>query len=290
MRRLVMSALALATVAPAAMTARAAGDKSAEVLADARKAIGGEARLNAVKTIVATGKSQRQMGQMQMAGELEVAIALPDRYLRTQVDNVMGNSITREEGFNGAALLERSVTPPGANVMIRFAGPEGDPDSEASKQRRVQRHRNELARLLVAWLLTAPSYAAAEFSYVGEAESPDGKAHAFDVKGADGLAMRVFIDKETRRPLMLTFQGRPPMMRTQRARPGEPAPGQGHGPGEVTLPPMTEITWFIDDFRKVGDLWLPHHMTQAADGKTIEEWEFSKIVVNEPIKDDRFRS
>jgi hypothetical protein len=287
---MVMSALALAMVMPAGTTARAASDKSAEVLSDARKAIGGETRINAVKTIVATGKSQRQMGQMQVSGELEVAVALPDRYVRTQVDNIMGNSITREEGFNGSTLLERSVTPPGANIMIRFAGPEGDPDSEASKQRRVQRHKNELARLLVAWLLTAPSYTEAQFSYAGEAESPDGRAHMFDVKGADGLAMRVFIDKETRRPLMLTFQGRPPMMRTQRARAGEPAPAQGHGAGEVTLPPMTEITWFIDDFRKVGDLWLPHRMTQAADGKTIEEWEFSKIVVNEPIKDDRFKS
>jgi hypothetical protein len=290
MRRLVMSALALAMVAPGAMAARAASDKSAEVLSEARKAIGGEARLNAVKTIVATGKSQRQMGRMQTAGDIEIAIALPDRYVRTQVDNIMGNSITREEGFNGSTLLERSVTPPGANIMIRFAGPEGDPDSEASKQRRVQRHKNDLARLLVAWLLTAPSYAEAQFSYAGEAESPDGKAHVFDVKGADGFAMRVFIDKETRRPLMLTFQGRPPMIRTQRARAGEPPRGQGHGEGDVTMPPMTEITWFVDDFRKVGDLWLPHRMTQATEGKTIEEWEFSKIVVNEPIKDDRFKS
>jgi hypothetical protein len=286
---MVKCALALAMVVPGVMTARAASDKGAEVLTDARMAIGGEARLSAVKTIVATGKSQRQMGQMQMSGELEVAIALPDRYLRTQVDNIMGNSITREEGFNGSTLLERSVTPPGANVMIRFAGPEGDPDSEASKQRRAQRHRSELARLLVAWLLTAPSYAEAQFSYTGEAESPDGKAHVFDVKGADGLAMRVFIDTETRRPLMLTFQGRPPMMRTQRARAGQPPSEQGHGAAGATLPPMTEITWFIDDFRKVGDLWLPHRMTQEADGKTIEEWEFSKIVVNEPIKDDRFK-
>jgi hypothetical protein len=286
---MVMCALALAMVVPAAMTAREASDKGTEVLSDARKAIGGEARLSAVKTIVATGKSRRQMGQVQMSGELEVAIALPDRYVRTQVDNIMGNSITREEGFNGSTLLERSVTPPGANIMIRFAGPEGDPDSEASRQRRVQRHKNDLARLLVAWLLTAPSYAEAQFSYSGEAESPDGKAHVFDVKGADGLAMRVFIDKETRRPLMLTFQGRPPMIRTRTARASE-QPAQGHNAADAALPPMTEIQWFVDDFRKVGDLWLPHRMTQAADGKTIEEWEFSRIVVNEPIKDDRFKS
>ena len=290
MRRMVMSALALAMVVPGVITARAASDKSAEVLSEARKAIGGEARLTAVKTIVATGKSQRQVGERQMAGDIEIAIALPDRYLRTQVDNIMGNSITREEGFNGGLLLERSVTPPGANIMIRMAGPEGDPDSEPAKQRRVQRHRNDLARLLVAWLLTAPSYAEAQFSYAGEAESPDGKAHVFDVKGADGLAMRVFIDKETRRPLMLTFQGRPPMIRTQTARAGQPAPGQSHGAADVTLPPMTEIQWFVDDFRKVGDLWLPHRMTQAADGKTIEEWQFAKIVVNDPIKDDRFKN
>ena len=26
------------------------------------------------------------------------------------------------------------------------------------------------------------------------------------------------------------------------------------------------------------------------DGKTVEEWEFSKIAINEPIKDDKFKS
>ena len=46
----------------------------------------------------------------------------------------------------------------------------------------------------------------------------------------------------------------------------------------------------MDDFRQVGGLWLPHRLTQAADGKTIEEWEFSKFVVNQPIKDDKFKS
>jgi hypothetical protein len=286
MTRAVAVAVALVVAAPMTMSARA--DKGAEVLAEARKAIGGENKVDAVKTILATGKSQRQMGERQMDGEIEIAIALPDRYLRTQVDSIMGNSVTREQGFNGSALLERSAAPPGAVVMFR--GPDAGGDPERAKQMRLQLQKNELSRLLAAWLLTTPAYAQAQFTYAGEAESPDGKADVLELKGADNLSSRVFIDKKTRRPLMLTFQGRPPMIRTQTMGGGQRPPAGGHGEVETAPPPMTEISWFLDDFKEVGGLWLPHRLGQAADGKTIEEWEFSKIVVNQPIKDDKFRS
>jgi hypothetical protein len=285
MKRAVAVAAALAFAVPTMISARA--DKGAEVLAEARRAIGGENKVDAVKTILATGKSRRQMGERQMDGEIEIAISLPDRYLRTQVDSIMGNSVTREQGFNGSALLERSAAPPGAVVMFR--GPDAGGDPERAKQMRLQLQKNELSRLLAAWLLTTPAYAQAQFTYAGEAESPDGKADVLELKGTDNLSSRVFIDKKTRRPLMLTFQGRPPIIRTQTMGGGQ-RPAGGHGEVEAAPPPMTEISWFLDDLKEVGGLWLPHRLVQAADGKTIEEWEFSKIVVNQPIKDDKFKS
>jgi hypothetical protein len=286
MQRTLMVMAAMLAIGPAAMSAGA--DKSAEVLADARKAIGGEDKLNAVRTILATGKSQRQMGERQMDGDIEIAISLPDRYLRTQVDSIMGNSVTREQGFSGSALIERSAAPPGAVVMFR--GPDAGGDPERGKQLRLQMQKNELARLLVSWLLTAPAYAQAQFTYIGEAESPDGKADTLEVKGADGLALRVFVDMKTRRPLMITYQGRAPIIRTQTMAAGPRPPAGGHREVDAAPPPLTEIQWFVDDFRQAGGLWLPHRLVQAADGKTIEEWEFSKIVVNELIRDDKFKS
>ena len=286
MKRTVMVAALLAIGVPMTMSARA--DKGAEVLAEARKAIGGADNMGAVRTIVATGKSQRQMGDRQMDGEIEIAVALPDRYLRTQVDSIMGNSVTREQGFSGSALLERSAAPPGAVVMFR--GPDAGGDPERAKQMRLQMQKNELSRLMAAWLLTTPDYAQGQFTYAGEAESPDGKADVLELKGTDNLSFRVFIDKKTRRPLMLTYQGRPPMIRTQTMGAGPRPPEGGHGQVDAQPPPLMEIQWFVDDFRQVGGLWLPHRLTQAADGKTIEEWEFSKIAVNQPIKDDKFKS
>jgi hypothetical protein len=286
MTRAVAAATVLMLGTP--MTMSAGADKGAEVLAEARKAIGGENKVSGVKTILATGKSQRQMGERQMDGEIEIAIELPDRYLRTQVDSIMGNSVTREQGFSGSALLERSAAPPGAVVMFR--GPDAGGDPERAKQMRLQLQKNELSRLLAAWLLTTPAYAQGQFTYVGEAESPDGKADVLELKGADNLSSRVFIDKKTRRPLMLTFQGRPPMIRTQTVSAGQRPPAGGHGDVDAAPPALTEISWFLDDFKEVGGLWLPHRLVQAADGKTIEEWEFSKIVVNQPIKDDKFKS
>jgi hypothetical protein len=278
----IVAALALG----ASATLGAGADKSREVLAEARKALGGQDRVDAVRTILATGKSQRQMGQMQVGGDIELAIALPDRYVRTQIDNMMGAQVTREQGFNAGDLIERSAAPPGARIMFRSGGDDGG-DPERGRQTRLQAQKNELARLLVAWLASAPAYARAEFTYIGEAESPDGRADAMEVKGADGLALKLFIDKKTRRPLMVTYQGRPPVIRTHTMTQGSQRPAEGALAAET--PPLTEIQWFVDDFRQVGDLWLPHRLVQAAQGNTIEEWEFSKIVVNQPIKDDKFK-
>ena len=54
----------------------------------------------------------------------------------------------------------------------------------------------------------------AQYTYAGEAESPDGKAHVIDAKNADGFAARLFIDQATNLPLMVTYQGPQPRMMT----------------------------------------------------------------------------
>ena len=72
MKNVALMVAVVALMAPVAIDARA--DKAAEVVAQARKALGGEDKVGAVKTIVATGKSQRQMGPMQAGGDIEVAV------------------------------------------------------------------------------------------------------------------------------------------------------------------------------------------------------------------------
>src|SRR5688572_7307653 len=64
--------------------AQGAADRAAAVLAEARKALGGEERLAAVKAIRAAGEFRRSMGEMQMDGELEILLETPDKLRRNE--------------------------------------------------------------------------------------------------------------------------------------------------------------------------------------------------------------
>lgn len=57
-----------------------------------------------------------------------------------------------------------------------------------------------------------------------------------------------------------------------------------------SMPPPTPstVTLYLGDYKKVDGVMLPHRLTQAVDGKTIEEWTIEKVKVNPSIKADLF--
>lgn len=48
------------------------------------------------------------------------------------------------------------------------------------------------------------------------------------------------------------------------------------------------MTLYLADFKKVDGIMLPHRLTQAADGKPVEEWTLEKVKVNPSVKTDLF--
>ena len=87
------------------------------------------------------------------------------------------------------------------------------------------------------------------------------------------------------------------------AAPGAGAPGAAPGaegaqrpnPDEVrrrieSMPPPTpsNVTLYLADFKTVDGIMLPHRLTQAVDGKTVEEWTIEKVRVNPNLKADLF--
>ena len=92
---------------------------------------------------------------------------------------------------------------------------------------------------MLGWFGATHPSVNAHYTYAGEAESPDGKAHVIDVKNADGFAARLFIDEQTHLPLMVTYQGPQPRMVDDRRA----APRRGGAPGRSrrrTARPVTE--------------------------------------------------
>ena len=107
--------------APAAAAPSAESVKRAEqVLADARKALGGD-KLAELKTLVASGRTRRVRGNNLVPIEFEILIELPAKYVR--VDEFPAEDADpTSAGFNGDALIQ-IPPPPAAPAGLPGAGP-----------------------------------------------------------------------------------------------------------------------------------------------------------------------
>jgi hypothetical protein len=213
------------------------GADAAKILADVRLALGGEAKLAAVKTLAANGRSTRVNGDQSAAPtDFEVAIELPDKYVRKDVLAVLGSStISRTTGFNGGGLIDVTDTPPalGGGAMVFRMGPGGampgqaaTPEQQADiRKNTLLANRQDFARLTLGMLAASFSGYPVTFTPAGQAESPDGKADLIDVKGEGDFAARLFIDGKTHLPLLLSWMAREPMV--MRVGPGGVSSGSG---------------------------------------------------------------
>jgi hypothetical protein len=292
MQRVILYVISL-LLALGSFVARAAGDMKAEqLLAQARAALGGERNLSKVQGLSCTGTFQRTMQDRQLSGELTIDLQLPDKMLRTESMSPMGDmTVITEQGINGEKVLrsQRAVNaPPGAVIRMGQA-PGGDAEAQALRNARA-----DLARTAVVFLLTSPASMPLEFSYRGEAESADGKADVLDAKGPGNFAARIFLDKSNHRPLMLAYKGVAPRMviQTQRldAPPDAAALKHADQAAAAAQPPpqAVDINVFLDDYRQVDGLWLPHHVSRSIDGTPMEEWTLKSFKVNPSFKTDTF--
>jgi len=321
MRKQTAVVCALALVSTIGVPSASAQEaKAAEILAKTRQALGG-AKLDALKSLGLEAASQRNMGQMQLAADIEILLEMPDKYVRSE--NSRGAmSMTLNTGFNGdKAILPAGVSMAGGGAVVIRMGPGGPIGGDAPKLTDEQKAelnkaslrsaRVELSRLMLGWFATTHPSLAAQYTYAGEAESPDGKAHVIDVKDADGFEARLFIDQNNYLPLMVTYKGRQPRIVTA----GGPMTGRAQAAGagqtqtrqltdeerrklahdaeaQVTRSmsdqPMVEFSMFFDDWREVDGITFPHLMRRGSGGETNEEWTISKVKVNPKIDAKKF--
>ena len=96
---------AFVLTASLALLAQSATPDPAVILAATRDALGGAKKLSAVKTIVATGRTQQVRGNNLVPIEFEIDIELPDKYVRK--DEIPAQeSGPSTAGFNGEALIQ----------------------------------------------------------------------------------------------------------------------------------------------------------------------------------------
>jgi hypothetical protein len=306
------------TVAAALVVVLAAGtaaqeEKGNHVMAQVRKALGGEQKLAAVTALSLRATYQREMsmpgmagggratvimnggpagaGNTQMTGEIELDVELPSRYIK--VDTSTGfMAMTRTEGFDGERPFANAVSAnPGMRIQIDRPG-----DDAARTRLALQRNQAELARLLLGLLGTTQTSFPVTYTYAGQAESADGTADMIDVKGADNFAVRLFLDVKTHLPLMLTYKAPEPrivMSTTDRGAANPDAERERlereRREAEAAAPQLIEYRVFFSDYRDVGSLSLPHRIARGTAQKTTEEWEVKSYKINPTLKADTFK-
>jgi len=286
----------------------AAPDRATEILAQARQAIGGEARLNAVKSLSLEAKSRLEFRSI--SGELtnlKMEFLLPDRFLVTR--NWPSSFLQRIGGFNAGQLIEQRLSS-GLWADVGF----GDGGKEALARQMAVRQR-EYVRYLIAWLLTVPEQYRVRFTDAGEADTAEGRADVVDAKGANDFAARLFFDKQTRRLLMLTYQEPPPTVPGVRASPQKAKPPEEGEPlfKSIEGPALKvgETEMHLSKYGADDGILFPHRVriesesTRSSSARPsigypapemvrvgfegiLEEWQISRFRVNPPLKPKQF--
>ena len=299
-------AAAIAFAQPVTYLAQEAG-KAADILAQARKAIGGSA-IDTLRTFSLESAVQRNVSTMQINSDVEIYVELPDKYAR--VENMNGGpgmvvSSGGASGFNGDRPLQKSA--PGGPMMIRMGaggsftsggtGEKATPEQiEQANKAALRASKTEASRLMLGWFAMAHPAAQATYTYLGEAESVEGKAYVVDVKNADGFAARLFVDEQTHLPLMVTYQAAQPRVINQSMSvPAGGHPSTNSAELEKQLqdlqrqpPQMADYTIYFEDWRSADGIRFPFKMRRATGGTTTEEWTVSKIKLNPKLDARKF--
>jgi len=275
----------LLTVATAAQLAgqNAAPDPSA-ILAAAREALGGEKRLSAVKTFIATGRTQQVRGDNLVPIEFEIAVELPDKYVRKDEIPAQESGPT-SVGFVADTLIQ---LPPQAAAGRPGGPPPPTPEQqEASRRARVVGAKQDFARLTLGMFAGSFAGYPLTFTYVGQAEAPQGKADVIEAKGAPNLTMRFFIEQASHLPIMVSWQGAPP------GGGRGAAPGRGPAPPTGAVPsagPPPENRIYFADYRDVDGMKWPFRLRRALGADTVEETIFDRFRINARIDPKKFQS
>jgi len=216
--------------------AQAPGRDPAPILAAAREALGGEKRLSAVKNFVATGRTRQVRGDNLVPIEFEIAVELPDKYVRKDEIPAQESGPT-STGFNGDELIQLPVpTPPAAPPAAaqgRAGGPSAPPSQaqlDAARLARVAGVKQDFVRLTLGMFAASFSSYPLTFSYVGQAEAPQGKADVLEAKAPPNFSVQLFINSQTHLPIMVSWKQAPG--RGGPGRGGPPA-GEGRGRGDA---------------------------------------------------------
>lgn len=246
-----------------------------------RAALGGDAALAAVQTIRARGTIEVKMpavAQRRYDDHFEIALALPDRFLRTV--RSMGNTAYRwtiDETNSSYSLGwpqrgEVVLTGGSEDISVSVTGFNRETPIPAPTWYEIEEHpeytapRLDRARARLAEFLL-PLMGAMPASYPVVAKS---EAYAITFSAVGGREWRLELDPVTHLPARMTWTYALPPTASATAKP-------------------QRMQIDFSDFRVVGGLRWPHRLITYRDGQLAEDATVKRYELNVKLSDKMFR-
>jgi len=312
-------------------------EKALEIIAKARRAIGGDATIGGVKSMTILGKATKTFELEGVAksdqGDFEINFELPnkmsknikigagdgDKLIDKKVDVVImrkgdGNNLQwkTEDGSEGVkkftivkkdGTTEEIKTDGKSPIILKRTDGEtvvsdetgaAEVDGKKLIIKKVDAvgnaefvRSNELFRTTFALLLSAPEGLEVSYTYAGEG-TVDGASCDIIAANDGGSSVKLYLDKSTSLPRMMTFQGHPPMIIKLDAKSQES--------GDIKVftrqtpsPEMAEFQVKFSDYRNVNGLQLPFKWTQTINGKDDEVLDVTSYEANPANISEKFK-
>ena len=221
------------------------------------------------------------------------------RYGGNAISDVGAQGFARRLALDCSQARRRAIST-GDNHLLRFSF-SGTPATQYALYRRQGASTtlvDDVHPVPSGVTVTTAGTIDVEFTYTGEAESPDGKAYVIDVKGVEGFAARLFVDTRTLLPLMLTWMDKEPLRMTMGPGGGSVSSGGGatvvsHG-GQTGGSPITaeqvekmrqemeqrvkdaeatrrtvEYRIFYGDYKTFAGVQMPTRIQRMIDGQAV---------------------
>ncbi|MGH9897530.1 MAG: hypothetical protein ACRD4L_01590 [Pyrinomonadaceae bacterium] len=266
--------------------------KAEDLMAQARKAVSGNKRLGSVNGLIVVGKYQRVQNSYDNSGEINVSIQLPDKFMLKRVFdfNAPGNVVTTTHvtALNGDMAWMDAYASGGATSLKKVDPSNGE---EYKKFKKVL--ADQYTMYMLELLLTSPAPFPVQYTFVGEAEIPDGRADVIDVKGSEGFALRIFLNKETHLPLMYSYKTLKPTITRVTIATDSSGKSKANSLPTPNFPERKEeyidLNIQVFDYKSVNGIMLPHRfLTKPVDGSYTEELNVTKYQINPEFKADYF--
>ncbi len=177
----------------------------------------------------------------------------------------------------------KTVNVDGKQVIMRRADSNG-PVAEMHQQL-------ELFKTTLSLLLTAPEGLDVSYTYAGEGNVDGFPVDIIDAQVAK-TGIKLYIDRGTGLPRMISFQAIKPLMVFFRKSDDTNAPTSGETKTfvrKMEQPQLEEFQIKYSDYRSVGGIQLPFRWTQTVGGKADETVDITSYDVNPANIADKFK-